>query len=113
MITSVQDGLEPDVISNWYRAIESEVKARCPTEELRDSIEVVQNLVLPMKFEFKSSKRAIPYVVAAIEDNLEEMPFATRLYFEKLGRYAGNCHSVFNTSRSCQSSSSSQITNLS
>ncbi|SRR5487761_1628561 len=83
MITSVQDGLEPDVISNWYRAIESEVKARCPTEELRDSIEVVQNLVLPMKFEFKSSKRAIPYVVAAIEDNLEEMPFATRLYFEK------------------------------
>jgi hypothetical protein len=52
MITSVQDGLEPDVISNWYSVIESEMKARCPTEELRDSIEVVQNLVLPMKFEF-------------------------------------------------------------
>ena len=44
------------------------MKARCQTEELRDSMEVVQNLVLPMKFEFKSSKRAIPYVVVAIEE---------------------------------------------
>ncbi|MDG6905408.1 MAG: hypothetical protein JRN20_06470 [Nitrososphaerota archaeon] len=83
MITSVQDGLDPDVIANWYRVVESEAKSRCPTEELQDSIEVVQNPALPMKFEFKSSKRAIPYVVAAIENSLGEMPFATRLYFEK------------------------------
>ena len=36
-----------------------------------------------MKFEFKASKRAIPYLVEAIENNLNSMPFATRLYFQK------------------------------
>ena len=36
-----------------------------------------------MKFEFKSSKRAIRYVVEALENNLNTMPFATRLYFQK------------------------------
>ncbi len=37
-----------------------------------------------MKFEFKTSKRAVSYVFEAIEDNLPSMPFATRLYFQKL-----------------------------
>ena len=46
---------------------------------------VIQNPDLPMKFEFKSSKRAVPYVIEAIESNLASMPFATRLYFQKLG----------------------------
>lgn len=82
-IQSVQIGLDPDVLSSWYAVVESESKARCPTDELRDSIYVIQNPDLPMKFEFKASKRAIPFVVDAIETNLSKMPFATRLYFEK------------------------------
>ena len=82
-IQSAPTGLDPDVLSSWYEVVESESKARCPTEELRDSIYVIQNPDLPMKFEFKASKRAIPYVVDAIEANLSKMPFATRLYFEK------------------------------
>lgn len=82
-IEGAKVGLDSDVISKWYAVIESDSKALCPTNELRDSIHVVQNPVLPMKFEFKSSKRAIPYVVSAIERNLSNMPFATRLYFQK------------------------------
>lgn len=82
-IQNVQNGLDPQVLASWYDVIERESKALCPTEELSGSIEVTQNQVLPMKFEFKSSKRAIPYVVQAIEGNLNEMPYATRLYFQK------------------------------
>jgi hypothetical protein len=82
-IEGAKVGLDSEVLAKWYAVIESDSKLLCPTGELRDSIHVVQNPVLPMKFEFKSSKRAIPYVVSAIESNLNNMPFATRLYFQK------------------------------
>ena len=82
-IQDVQNGLEPDVIAGWYSVIEKEAKALCPTDELRDSVQVIQNPDLPMKFEFKSSKRAIKYIIQAIENNLNSMPLATRLYFQK------------------------------
>lgn len=77
-------GLDPDVLAGWYRKVENDAKARTP-EHLRDSIQVVQNEILPMKFEFKTSKRAVKYVLQAIEANLAAMPLATRLYFQKLG----------------------------
>ena len=82
-IQDVRNGLDTDVLASWYSIIESESKALCPTSELRESVQVVQNPDLPMKFEFKASKRAIPYVLDAIEGNLNAMPFATRLYFQK------------------------------
>jgi len=37
-----------------------------------------------MKFEFKTSRRAVKYVLDAIDRNLPSMPTATRLYFQKL-----------------------------
>ena len=37
-----------------------------------------------MKFEFRTSKRAVKYVIEAIDRNLAAMPMATRLYFQKL-----------------------------
>jgi hypothetical protein len=83
MIKNITTGLDPSVLSTWYSILEAEAKSLCPNPNLRDSISVVQNPELPMKFEFKSSKRAIPFVVEAIERNLNSMPFATRLYFEK------------------------------
>ena len=82
-IQAAQSGLDPDILASWYAIIESDSKLRCPSQELRDSIRVIQNLDLPMKFEFKSSKRAIPFVVEDKENNLPSIPFATRLYFEK------------------------------
>jgi len=82
-IRDVKNGLDPEVLASWYAVLEAEARALCPSEELQSSIVVVQNPDLPMKFEFKSSKRAIPYVIEAIENNLNSMPFATRLYFQK------------------------------
>jgi hypothetical protein len=86
LIGTIQDapnGLDPRILAVFYNRIELESKAKCPTEELRNSISVVQNRELPMKFEFKASKRAMPFVIEAIESNLGSMPFATRLYFQK------------------------------
>jgi hypothetical protein len=82
-IQDVRTGLDPDVIARWYEILEAEAKSLCPSDELRQSIVVIQNPDLPMKFEFKSSKRAVPFVIEAIENNLNLMPFATRLYFQK------------------------------
>jgi hypothetical protein len=82
-IEDLKLGLDPDVLSGWYAKIASEARSAAPSY-LSDSIAVVQDPILPMKFEFKSSRRAIKYVVGAIDDNLKEMPMATRLYFQKL-----------------------------
>jgi hypothetical protein len=82
-IEDVQVGLDPRVLAFWYRKIEKHAREACPTDELRGSIQIIQNPELPMKFQLKSSKRAIPYVVEAVEAYGNEMPFATRLYFQK------------------------------
>src|SRR5271157_6143304 len=82
-IDNLKLGLDPPVLAGWYARIESEARARAP-EHLRDSIQVIQNEILPMKFEFKTSRRAVGYVLEAIDRNLEAMPMAMRLYFQKL-----------------------------
>jgi len=82
-IENLKLGLDPTVLAGWYARVESEARARAP-EHLRDSIQVVQNEILPMKFEFKTSRRAVGYVLEAIDRNLTAMPLATRLYFQKL-----------------------------
>jgi hypothetical protein len=76
-------GLDPEVLAVWYRKVETDAKARAPPH-LKDSIQVIRDPVLTMKFEFKTSRRAVDKVVDAIEANLSSMPLATRLYFEKL-----------------------------
>jgi len=76
-------GLDPEVLAAWYRKVEVDAKARAPPH-LRDSIQVIRDPVLTMKFEFRTSKRAVDKVLQAIEVNLPAMPLATRLYFEKL-----------------------------
>ena len=82
-IENLKLGLDPSVLAAWYRKVESDAKASTP-EHLRDSIQVIQNEILPMKFEFKTSKRAVSYVLESIDRNLSAMPLATRLYFQKL-----------------------------
>src|ERR1700730_324930 len=76
-------GLDPDVLAAWYRKVELDAKARAPMH-LKDSIQVIRDPILTMKFEFKTSRRAVDKVIEAIEANLSAMPLATRLYFEKL-----------------------------
>lgn len=82
-IENLKAGLDPSVLSGWYSKIENDAKASAPME-LVDKIEVIQDPILPMKFEFKVSRRAVKYVIEAIEKNLKDMPFATRLYFQKV-----------------------------
>lgn len=89
MIQDAKLGLDPDILANWYRIIESDAKASCP-EKYRASIKVIQDPVFPMKFELKASRRAVRHVVNAIERNLREMPFSTRLYFQKLEEIIDN-----------------------
>jgi len=82
-IEDLKLGLDPNVLAGWYQKIASDARAAAP-RHLVDSIDVVQDPILPMKFEFKSSKRAVKYVIEAIDRNLDGMPLATRLYFQKL-----------------------------
>lgn len=82
-IEGLKMGLDPAVLAGWYQKIASDAKAEAP-RHLTDSIDVLQDPILPMKFEFKTSRRAVRYVTEAIERNLDKMPLATRLYFQKL-----------------------------
>ena len=81
-IEELKLGLDPSVLAGWYQKIASDAKAEAP-RHLTDSIEVVQDPILPMKFEFKTSRRAVRYVTEAIDRILDGMPLATRLSFQK------------------------------
>jgi hypothetical protein len=82
-IEDLKLGLDPSVLSGWYQKVASDARAEAPSH-LTDSIAVIQDPILPMKFEFKTSRRAVKYVIEAIDRNLDAMPMATRLYFQKL-----------------------------
>jgi len=82
-IERLKEGLDPNVLWGWYQKVASDARAEAPGH-LVDSINVVQDPILPMKFEFKTSRRAVKYVIGAIDKNLDKMPLATRLYFQKL-----------------------------
>jgi hypothetical protein len=82
-IEDLKLGLDPNVLAGWYNRIASDARSEAPAH-LVESIDVVQDPILPMKFEFKTSRRAVKYVTGAIDRNLDEMPLATRLYFQKL-----------------------------
>jgi hypothetical protein len=82
-IENLKLGLEPDILAGWYNKIANDAKAKAPTD-LMDLIDVVQDPILPMKFELKTSRRTVKFVLEAIDENLDSMPTATRLYFQKL-----------------------------
>lgn len=83
IIKEMQDGLLPEALANWYSIIQSRAREHCP-EDLREKIGIAQDPVLPMKFKLNISKRTVPFVISAIEQTLPEMPYSTRLYFEKV-----------------------------
>ncbi|HME18719.1 MAG TPA: hypothetical protein VKF15_03170 [Nitrososphaerales archaeon] len=80
---NLKEGLDPNVLAGWYGKVVSDAKAKAPPE-LMDLIDVVQDPILPMRFELKTSRRTVKYVLEAIDEDLEPMPTATRLYFQKL-----------------------------
>ncbi len=83
IIKEMQEGLDPVMLANWYNIVQSRARELCP-EELRDKITVEQDPILLMKFRLSISKRTVPFVTSAIEQTLPEMPYSTKLYFEKV-----------------------------
>ncbi len=83
IIKEMQNGLVPEVLANWYLVVQSRARELC-TEVLRDKIIVEQDPLLSMKFKLNISKRTVPFVISAIEQTLPEMPYSTKLYFEKV-----------------------------
>ena len=79
----IQKGLQPDQLSFWYQKIISDTKEMAPPW-LQDKIKVKQDPILPMKFNLDVSKRAVRYLMVCIDNNLQQMPYATQLYFLKV-----------------------------
>ena len=82
-IASLKEGLDPNNIAFWYKKVIIEAKEMAPPW-LVDKINVKQDPVLYLKFNLDISKRAVQYLMIAIANNLEDMPYSTKLYFLKV-----------------------------
>ena len=82
-VTELKAGLDPKNLAFWYDKIIKETKEMAPPW-LEDKINVKQDSILQMKFNVDISKRAVRYFLTVIENNLDEMPYSTRLYFLKV-----------------------------
>ena len=82
-ITNLKEGLQPENLAFWYNKIIAETIDMAPPW-LQDKIKVKQDPILPMKFNVDISKRAVRYLMIAIDNNLDAMPYSTRLYFLKV-----------------------------
>jgi hypothetical protein len=82
-VTNLQEGLHPENLAFWYSKIIKETKEMAQPW-LQDKIKVKQDPILQMKFNLDISKRAVQYLMMAIENNLDHMPYSTKLYFLKV-----------------------------
>ncbi len=82
-IASLKNGLDPENIAFWYKKIIAEAKEMAPSW-LVDKINVKQDPILYLKFNLDDSKRAVRYLMIAIANNLDDMPYSTKLYFLKV-----------------------------
>ena len=82
-VSELREGLNPESIAFWYKKVIAEAKDMAPPW-LQDKIKVKQDPILHMKFNLDVSKRAVKYFMMAIENNIDEMPYSTRLYFLKV-----------------------------
>ena len=69
--------------NDTYQKIINETKEMAPPW-LQDKIKVNQDNLLPMKFNLDVSKRAVRYLMISIDNNLQNMPYTTQLYFLKV-----------------------------
>lgn len=82
-VTELKEGLNPENIAYWYKKVIQETKEMAPPW-LADKIKVKQDPILHMKFNVDISKRAVMYFMIAINNNIDEMPYSTILYFLKV-----------------------------
>ncbi len=82
-VSDLKDGLDPKNLAYWYDKIIHETREMAPPW-LVDKINVKQDPILQMKFNIDISKRAVRYLIIVIDNNLDDMPYSTRLYFLKV-----------------------------
>ncbi len=82
-VSNLQSGLHPENLSYWYDKIIKETIDMAPPW-LQNKIKVEQDPILTMKFNLDISKRAVRYFMIVVDDNLEDMPYSTKLYFLKV-----------------------------
>ncbi len=82
-VSNLKQGLHPQNLSYWYDKIIKETIEMAPPW-LQDKIKVNHDPILPMKFNLDISKRAVRYFMVAVDDNLDDMPYSTKLYFLKV-----------------------------
>jgi hypothetical protein len=87
-ITNLKEGLDPENIAFWYKKVIDEAKEMAPPW-LVDKISVKQDPILYLKFNLDISKRAVRYLMMAMENNLDEMPYTTKLYFLEVQEIVG------------------------
>ena len=82
-VAGLKQGLDPENLSYWYEKIVRDTIEMAPPW-LEDKIAVRQDEILPMKFGLDISKRAVRYFMIATDQNLDAMPYSTKLYFLKV-----------------------------
>lgn len=82
-VSNLKQGLQPESLSYWYDKLIKETIEMAPPW-LQDKIKVHQDPVLTMKFNLDISKRAVRYFMIAVDNNIDEMPYSTKLYFLKV-----------------------------
>ena len=88
-ISNLKDGLDPENLAYWYKRIEEKSREIAPTH-LREKLHFRQDRILWMKFELNISKRAVPYLMQAIEEYIGMMPYSTGLYFRNVQQIVTN-----------------------
>ena len=82
-VSNLKQGLQPENLSFWYDKIIQETIEMVPPW-LQDKVKVHQDPILPMKFNLDISKRAVRYFMIIVGNNLDDMPYSTKLYFLKV-----------------------------
>ena len=87
-VSNLKEGLHPENLSYWYDKIIKETIDMAPPW-LQDKIKVKQDSILHMKFNLDISKRAVRYFMIVVDNNLDDMPYSTKLYFLKVQEIMG------------------------
>ena len=82
-IQNLQGSLQPENLEYWYKKITAETIEILPPW-LADKMNIIQDPILPLKFNVDISKRAVRYFMQVIDYNLPNMPYTTQLYFMKV-----------------------------
>ena len=82
-IQNLQGSLQPENLEYWYKKITDETIEILPPW-LADKMNIMQDPILPLKFNVDISKRAVRYFMQVIDYNLPNMPYTMQLYFMKV-----------------------------